>query len=317
MKTLTQSLKILSLAMMVLFFSNCTKDSDDIVPDTTQNQGTNNGNTNNTGTDNTGTDTTPTTPNPVDELFDDSVSYDGDVLIGDWTIDSMGYSLEEDGATTDANGSGTIKFNADGTGSRSYVYTSSVLDEGSYYTVDEEFEWRRYTIEATDDTPEIQKVQLRGANDVTWTEVESSNDEVTFSFVAIPNNVTHYYEVTFTSGLPENHLVGDWNIDAMSFEVTDGSASGNSNPEGSITFNEDGTGSRLYTFQSHATEGDDTHKTEDEFTWWLVGQDKIKIDNGNWVETWNRMEDEANMQKATVLLGMGGLVQEFTVTLGK
>lgn len=335
MKTITRSLKVLSLATMVLFFSNCTKDSDEIIPETTQNQGTNNGNTNNGNTNtnngNTGTDngnngsTNDNTEddNPVDALFDDSVNYAGDALVGDWSISSMEYALEEGGSTSDANGSGSLTFNADGTGSRSYVYTSSVTAAGSYYTVDEEFEWRRYSIDATDDTPEIQKVQLRGASDVTWTVVESSNSEQVFSFVAIPNNTTHYYTVSLSEGLPENYLVGDWTVDDMTYKVVDTGDSDNCNAEGAISFNADGTGSREYTFQSAHSGADDSHLTKDEsFTWWLVGNDKIKIDNGTWVETWNRTEDTQNMQQAMFMLNIpdgdgGSTLHEFTITFMK
>lgn len=332
MKTLSQSLKVLSLAFMVLFFSNCTKDPDEIIPETNQNQGTNETpntqpNTNpgetNTGNGN-GETNDPTEEDPIDALFDDNVNYNGDVLVGDWSIDTFEYALDEGGSMDDANGSGTLTFNSNGTGSRSYIYSSSVSPEGSYYTVDESFEWRKYVIDATDDTPEIHKLQLRGSNgDVTWTRTVDEQDEQGFSFTAIPNGVTHYYEVTVTRGLPDNHLIGEWTVDSMMYNVVETGESGNGNAQGAITFNADGTGSREYTFQSIISEGDETHLTKDEsFTWWLVGTDKIKIDNSTddnqgWIETWNRMEDSEGMQKATFMLNIGGKVHEYTITFVK
>jgi len=326
MKDLKQVAKITAFAALVLFFSSCSKESDDIPEPqeqvTEQNDDGDNANTNN---DNGSTDVVP---GDIDNDSDNSI-------VGGWTISSILYNtVDEDGNVTGSgNGiaDGNIVFNADGTGTRNYTYVSSVLDEGNYYFIADDFTW------AYDENPDTDKILVTNAdgNTVTWTRESDTAGKQTFTWRLNIQDVIHEYSVELTSGATPNHFVGAWNINAMQYEVLSSGETGNAFGEGTVTFNEDGSGTRSTSFQSSIldSEGDNkVHGSNSDFTWYLVGMNRIKLDvvfettdaNGNpttveWTETWTRTMNDNNKQKVSYSLNLGNpsVGHRFNVTFTK
>lgn len=77
-------------------------------------------------------------------------------LVGMWTVDSIEASI--DSTVNDANGSGTMTFNSDKTGSRNYSFTTL----GNPFTINDTFTW-------DDSTDGTLSITLSNNGIETWT----------------------------------------------------------------------------------------------------------------------------------------------------
>lgn len=104
-------------------------------------------------------------------------------LIGTWTIDEIQATITN--ADFDLNGSGTITFNADNTGSRDYTFTTA----GNTLNPQDSFTW------ADDGQGEVTITNANGGVE-TWTQnVNTSSAQELFTIQNI-NSIVH--EMTFS-----------------------------------------------------------------------------------------------------------------------
>jgi len=104
-------------------------------------------------------------------------------LVGTWTVDEIDASIS--GNDFDLNGSGTMTFNADNSGSRNYSFTTA----GNTLNPQDSFTW------ADDGAGEITITNVNGGVE-TWTQnVNTASSQELFTIQNI-NSIVH--EMTFT-----------------------------------------------------------------------------------------------------------------------
>ena len=116
-----------------------------------------------------------------------------------------------------------------------------------------------------------------------------------------------------TDNLDTSLLIGTWNLQKVEYKVLIATQEGDAN--GTITFNEDGTGKNDYTYTVQGS----TQVKEDEFNWEADGA-SIIFDKGTQFEntwTWRVNTEETQEARFVDKDPSSGVEFEVTVTLSK